>query len=289
MRIAHIIVAHKNPAQLEKLIRAMYHPDFDFYIHLDKKVDIGPFEYLKEVPRVHFIKDRTVCNWGGFSLVEAVIKSIDEIRKTGIAYDFVNLMSGQDYPIKKVDEIYNFFDERLGYSFISYDSSRETQWWKEAEKRYKTFHFTDMDFKGKYVIQRIANKIIPNRKFPVSLNLYGGNRSCWWTISFECALYLSAFFKANPKMINFLRLTWGCDEFIIATILMNSPYQDKIVNENYRFIDWSAGEAHPKVFTESDYANIIDSSMLFARKFDLDIDAKVIGLLDANVLAVKPD
>ncbi|MGY0037938.1 hypothetical protein [Pedobacter sp. NJ-S-72] len=107
-------------------------------------------------------------------------------------------MSGQDYPIKPIGEIYDFFKKNQGYSFVSFDSSNNTLWWKEAVRRYEIFHFTDMNFKGKYFVQKIANSILLKRKFPVSLNLYGGNKSSWWTITPDCAAYLSAYFRANP-------------------------------------------------------------------------------------------
>lgn len=283
MRIAHIIAAHKNPAQLERLIRAMDHPNFDFFIHLDKKVDIAPYLYLERIDQVFFIKDRTVCNWGGFSFVEATMKSIDEIQQTGVAYDFINLISAQDYPIKPSDVIYDFFSRNKGNSFISFDNSRDTDWWKDAENRYKVFHFTDIDFKWKYVVQKIANRLSPERKFPVTLDLYGGNKSCWWTITMDCAVYLSTYFKAHPKLNSFLRLTWGSDEFIVASILMNSPYKDSLVNENYRYIDWSNGEAHPRILTIEDYDAIIQSRMLFARKLDLASGTLLMDRIDAVI------
>ena len=287
MRIAHIITAHKNPAQLEKLIRAMYHPGFDFYIHLDKKISSASFEYLREIDGVCFVKDRTVCNWGGFSLVEAIMKSIEQIKQTGISYDFVNLISAQDYPLKPAAEIYDFFNEKKGCSFLSFDDSRDSLWWQSAEKRYAVFHFTDMNFRGKYIVQAIANTLMSKRKFPAAMELYGGNKSCWWTISMEAAVYLASYLRENPKMMNFLRLTWGCDEFIVATILMNSPFKDKIVNENYRYIDWSAGLAHPKILLTEDHKGIINSGMLFGRKFDMEIDSNIIDQLDAHILSGK--
>ncbi|MGY0037937.1 hypothetical protein [Pedobacter sp. NJ-S-72] len=78
-------------------------------------------------------------------------------------------------------------------------------------------------------------------------------------------------------------MTWGCDEFVVASILMNSPYQDKVINENHRYINWSENEAHPKILTINDYQEIIGSGMLFARKFDLDVDLSVLDVLDLHV------
>lgn len=283
MRIANIIIAHKNPVQLERLLKAMYHSDFDFYIHLDKKFSIEPFDYLSELPQVNFIKERMVCNWGGFSLVETAIRSIDEILQTGIKYDFINLLSAQDYPLKSTHEIYDFFSRRLGQSFISFDSSNDTVWWREAEQRYTKYHLTDINFKGKYFIEKMINKVLPERKLPLSIGrLYGGNRSCWWTLSLECALYILNYFKTHPKLVRFLKFTWAADEFIIPTLLMNSPLKDKIIAENYRYMNWTYGQPHPKILTLTDYQDLSASTMLFARKFDDSVDKHILDKLDLN-------
>lgn len=281
MRIAHLIIAHKNPAQLERLISTMKHPDADVYIHIDKKVSQDPFNYLANQEQVKFIKERIYCNWGGFSIVETVVQSIDEIIASGVQYDFINLLSAQDYPIKPIDDIHEFLNQRLGYSFVSFDESNDTKWWQEAGNRYKKYHFTDMNFNGKYFIQKIINAILPERKLPSALkNLYGGNRSCWWTLSSEAALYLSDFLKTNSKLTSFLKLTWGADEFIIPSILMNSHLKDQTINENYRYMQWTYGETHPKLLAIDDYTKIIESDMLYARKFDIDTDIAIMNKLD---------
>lgn len=291
MRIAHIIIAHKNPSQLERLIQSLQHSDADFYIHIDKKVDITPFEYLEEMNQTYLIKDRLICNWGGFSIVETIVRSVNAVLSSGNTYDFVNLISAQDYPIQSAQEIHDFFSTRLGQSFLSFDPTNDTVWWKEAAMRYEQFHFTDLDFKFKYFAQKVVNLIMPKRKIPVILgSLYGGTKSTWWTISIEAATYLSGFFKTKDaaELIRFLKLTWGSDEFVIATILMNSPYRDTIVNENYRYIDWSAGGGHPKLLQQDDFDRIVASKMLFARKFDITVDAGILDNLDLNIKNKMP-
>lgn len=284
MRIAHVIVAHKNPAQLEKLLKAMHHVDFDFFIHLDGKFDISPFRYLENLPQVFFIENRKICNWGGFSIVETILFSIQHVLDSHTEYEFINLLSAQDYPIVPVNEIYEFFYQRMGYSFFSFDKRSNTLWWKEAEQRYKKYHFTDMHFKGKYFIQKLVNKILPERKLPSAImQLYGGNKSCWFTISKEAAIYILSYFKMNPGLKQFLKFTWAADEFILPTILMNSPLKHKIIPENYRYMQWKYGEAHPKILNIDDYENIINSGMLFARKFDDEIDDKIITKLNSAI------
>ena len=283
MRIAHLIIAHKNPAQLERLIRALDHHDAYFYIHIDKKTEIAPFLYLENIERVVLVKDRMICNWGGFSFIETTIKLVTLALNSALKYNFFNLLSAQDYPLKSPERIHNFFADKTGTSFLSFDSSTETEWWKEAENRYAKFHFTDLNFKFKYLVQRIVNSVMPIRQIPSLLSpLYGGNKSCWWTINYDCAVYLVDFFKRNPELRSFLKFTWGSDEFVIASILMNSPYRNEIVNENYRYIDWSGGGGHPKILKIGDLNPLLKSEMMFARKFDLDQDTEVLDEIDLN-------
>lgn len=111
MRVANIIIAHKNPLQLERLIRKMQHENFDFYIHIDKKIDIESFLFLKEIKGVFFIKNRVVCNWGGHSTLKAMLNSLKETQANETQYGFYNLLSAQDYPIKKNQEFYEFLLE----------------------------------------------------------------------------------------------------------------------------------------------------------------------------------
>ena len=279
MRIAHIIMAHKGPKQLERLIAKMQHPMFDLYVHLDKKADMLKFKHLGEQDNVCFITDRFECNWGGYSFVRAILSSVKEVLGSGRDYAYVNLMSAQDYPIKPLDELYQFLMRRSGTSFISYEL-HDNDWWKHAVTRFRFYHFTDYKLKGRYLLQKIANTVMPYRQFPLDLNLYGSSDSSWWVISAGAAKYLVNFVESNPKLNRFMQFTWGADEFLIATVLMNSPFKDKIANNNLRYIDWSEGGPHPKILAADDLDRLIESDKFFARKFDIDVDSRILDMLD---------
>lgn len=279
MRVAHIIMAHKNPVQLERLVLAMKHSMFDLYIHLDKKSDYDEFKHIAKYTNVFFIQNRLECNWGGFSFVEAILNSITEVFSSSREYQFVNLMSGQDYPLKTVDELYNFLSDNLNMSFLAYERV-DHDWWDHAVSRYKTYHFTDFKLMGRYLLQKITNKLMPHRKFPLDLTLYGSTNSSWWILSADAAQYLVDFIKDKPKLKRFMKFTWGADEFIITTIIMNSPFKDKVVNDNLRHIDWSLGGAHPKIFAKNDLNDLVNTNKYFARKFDTDVDKEILDLID---------
>jgi len=287
MRVAHIILTHKNPAQLVRLIKSMQHPQFDFYVHADAKVALETWKVNENFPDVTFIKKRVECNWGGFTIVQAIFNAISEVLASGKTYDFINLLSGQDYPINSPENIYNFLLQHPGKNFIAYDESHQTDWWRTAADRYEKYHFTDLNFRGRFFAERIVNMIAPARKVPDGTILYGGNKATWWTISGECAAYMNNEFNHSPRLINFLRFCWGTDEIVIPTLIMNSVFKNQVVNDNLRYIDWSEGNASPKSFDISDFDKISRSKMLFARKFDLDHDEKILNKIDQTLLTNK--
>ncbi|CAM4242393.1 Core-2/I-Branching enzyme [Pedobacter westerhofensis] len=282
MRIAHIIITHKNPSQLERILRKMQHPQFDFYIHVDKKVDIEDFRYLTEISGVKLIKNRLNCNWGGYSTLQAMVSSLKEVILSGVNYGFYNLLSGQDYPLKTNEEIYSFLTQNAGKSFIYYETEN-TEWWDNAVHRFQRYHLTDFNFKGKTFIEGLINKLLPIRKFPFAMKLYGGCKSSWWTLNKEGAIYVATFFVNETRMNKFLKFCWGTDEFIIPTILLNSPLKDNIINDNLRYIEFPEGMANPKILGVEDMEKMRSSNMLFARKFDTAISSDVLDALDASM------
>ena len=110
------------------------------------------------------------------------------------------------------------------------------------------------------------------------MKLYG--KETFWTLSLECAVYVVNFIDSNPKLSNFLRLTWGSDEFIFQSIIMDSPFKDNVINKNYRYIDWPEGGARPRVLGTEDFEKLIASDSIFARKLDINTDENIFDLLD---------
>lgn len=287
MRVAHIIITHKNPLQLERLLRKMQHSDFDFYIHLDKKMDIRPFEYLKEINGVNFIQNRVVCNWGGYSTLQAMVNSLREVVENTVDYGFYNLLSGQDYPLKSNEEIVAFFSAHAEKSFIFYETKYAAEWWETAVYRFQRYHLTDFNFTGKSFLERIINELLPKRKFPMEMELFGGSKSSWWSINKDSAVYLTDFFKRENKIDKFLKFCWGTDEFVIPTILVNSPLKESLVNDNLRFIDFPEGSANPRILGTVDFKEIMESEMLFARKFDITVNDEILDQIDAYPRVIK--
>jgi len=283
MKIAHIVIAHKNPGQLERLIRRMHHPEFDFYIHIDQKIDIRPFQYLGEIEGVRFIQKRGLCNWGGYSTLRAMVNSLKEVIDNQISYEFYNLLSAQDYPIKTNQEIYDFFLNHKNQSFVFYEPKDESDWWEGAVNRFEKYHLTDFNFKGKSAVEKLINMVMPRRKFPVPMEMYGGSKSSWWSLNKKTAVYLTDYLKPGNDLDRFLKYCWGTDEFVIPTVLLNSPLKATMVNDNLRYIDFPPGKANPRILEGEDMGKLIHSSMLFARKFDMEVSPEILDKIDEHL------
>jgi len=189
------------------------------------------------------------------------------------------LLSGQDYPLKSADYISKFLATQVGKQLIKHWDF-ETEW-DEAFARIYKYHFTDKVFKGRYLVQRFVNSIVRQRKVPTTMRFYGTS-STFWTLSPDCAYYVMDTIENDHKLVRFLRYTWGSDEFIFQTVIMNSPYRDVVFNNNFRYIDWSGGGSHPKLLKTEDYENIIATDNILGRKFNMDIDENILNLLDKH-------
>ena len=277
MKFAILIVTYSSPKQTKRLIQSMNNGQFDFYIHLDKKIDIETHRDLFDLPNVYFVKNRIDIKWAGYTTAEAALSGVREITASGIKYGFINLITGQDYPIKSPEYIADFLSRNIGKEFMFFKDIEND--WTEARQRVEKYHFTDMSFRGRYAIQFFLNSFMPKRKFPLNIKLYG--KETFWTLSPDCAKYVVDTIDSNPKLRRFLRFTWGSDEFIFQSIIMSSPFKANVINKNYRFINWPGENVpRPTTFLTKDFDRIMASDCLFGRKFDINTDEKILDLLD---------
>jgi len=276
MRLAHLILAHNNPFQLERLIKRLSTNRADVYIHLDKKTSVSEFMHLSLLPNVFFIANRTDIGWGNYSMVDGTIKSFTEILQTNIKYSHINLLSGHDYLLKPARDLENFLFENTAKNYLEYLSINNE--WQESKERITKYNLGDLKIPFKYILQKWVNQLFPDRTIPNQMEPFG--RSQWMTLTPQAIKYIIEYLKNNPKALRFFKRTWGVDEVIFQTILLNSPLKDSIINNNLRFIEFEKNAVNPKVLTQADAKNLLDSGKFIARKFSLERSSEIIQLLD---------
>ncbi|MDR1886420.1 MAG: glycosyltransferase, partial [Prevotellaceae bacterium] len=278
MTFAYLILAHKNPSRLLRMVDALTADGTYFFIHVDKKTDETPFKsIIGERENVFFCERRKTVNRAGFSLVEATMELIREmIIHAGIP-DYVHLMSGQDFPIKSNEYIFNYFERNRGTNFIEYFSLPSEIWNDGMERiRYKWY----VDDVGYVKATELIRKQ-KTRDFLPDIVPYGG--ATWWSLTGECVAHIFSECNQGSQMHEFYRYTVSPDEMLFHTFLMNSKFKDTVKNYSLRKMDWSAGQAHPKTWKREDFGELITSPRLFARKFDADIDSEILDRLEMHI------
>jgi len=266
---------------VERLVQALDHPDIDCYVHVDAKSAIGPFVHLENRERTFLINHRTKVYWGQYSLVQATLNAIREVLHRG-KYDYVNVLSAQDFPLRPAADFHAFLEANQGQEFITcLTADDKVDWWADAARHVGRYNFHNWNIPGKYRLEQLANKLLPPRKFPIKGYVIAG-WSNWFTITAASAGYLLDFLDMHPEVVRFFKYVWGADEFIFSTVIYNSPYTAH-VRENLLYLDWTEGKANPKVLTVADLDVLIHSEKWFARKFDADIDSAVLDRLEAHM------
>ena len=277
MKLAYLILAHKEPLQIKRLVNRLSDPLVDIYIHVDNKAPLHLFKNVIGSTNVYFVKKRENVNWGGFSIVKATLHGFKEIVESSIKYDFVTLLSGEDYPLKSNEQIAHFFNQHKGKAFMEFLSIEND--WQEAIPRLKKYFLTDYAFPGSTKLETWLNKMLPVRKPPLNFEYVG--RSQWFSISGEQVMYLYDFLKKQKAFYLFFCFVWGSDEFVFQSILYNSIYKQEMINDNLRYIDWSEGGASPKSLTIRDATKLLSSDKLFARKINFSNAQDLMDIIDA--------
>jgi hypothetical protein len=120
MHLNYIVLAHKDPAQISRMVSRLDTPDTRFYINIDRPMSLEPFQAaLGHNRRCTFFtgEERLNTMWGHVNAVKAALIGIEHIladKRTG----YTILLSGQDYPLKSNVYIQQFFTENYGTNFI---------------------------------------------------------------------------------------------------------------------------------------------------------------------------
>jgi hypothetical protein len=107
---------------------------------------------------------------------------------------------------------------------------------------------------------------------------WGG--SSWWSISRDCARMIVQQVGADPAIARFFRTVACPDELFFQTLVMNSPFRQRVQFDNFRHIEWSsAGARHPRLLDAGDFERLRASRAHFCRKLDPAASAALLPLL----------
>jgi hypothetical protein len=292
MKIAYLILAHKNPLLLRRAIAALSFGDADFFIHIDAKSDILPFLAIN-AQNVVFLEERIKVYWGEFSQVRAILALISAAINRPKTYDYFILLGGSDYPLQTKEYIHKFLDVHRGVEFIDMVKIPNLPAGRPISL------MTRFCAESSTPLRRLAAKALCRagilerdyRKHLHGIEPYGGET--WWALTRDACQYISEFVRTQPGIVKFFTNTEVPDETFIHTIIGNSPFA-KRTRRNLLYRDWSAGGAHPAMIGDShveqfganDRVILTDAfgsgEVLFARKFS-DGSLDLVDKIDAMI------
>jgi hypothetical protein len=282
MKVANVIIAHKNPDQVFRLVNQFDINQFHNFLHIDGRNNINDYRKVLNHPGVTPVFKRRKLVWAGYGFVAVTLDTLKLIRDTSREkYFYTNLISGMDFPIKPTSNLYEFLIKNYEGQRQEFFEILDLSIWPGAH-RFERYHLIEVTTKGRYFAERIINNVIPKRTF------YGGKlkpygRSAWFTASIDFIKYVLNYCDTHPDFLKFLRTTWSPDEFIFNTLIMNSSFKDNIAPHFLRHIDWSEGKVSPKIFKSGDFNELINSQSFFARKFDTSIDSLILDQLEKSI------
>ncbi len=308
MDINYLIQVHQYPEHLKRLIHRLNGEGVYFYIHLDKKVDIAPFqEGFEAMPNVIFIKERLEVTWGHISQVWATFNTIKNVLQDQ-RHGYCVLMSGQDYPIKPVDYIRNFLEGNYGINFI--ESRPIAEVWPNYEERINQFNFhPNTREKTRYIVKNVFNRnfytrpnlyvlkklvkanklgylkyIFKVRKHPKDLKPFAG--SSWWALPMESVRLFMDFLKRRDYLLKYHEHTHCPDEILFQTVI-NHLFPRKKIEDCTTHVNWTKKNVPlPVTFEdEGDFLELRQSNCLFARKFKE--GTKILDDIDREMLGVN--
>jgi len=302
MKACYLILSHKNPKQIYRLIRTIKtaSPDCCIVLSHDPRncdVDVSQLEKIPGVYVLFATADR-----GDFSLVQNYFAAVDWLLSNSIDFDWLIKLSAQDYPTQPISEIEDSLSKTQYDGFMEYFQvfSPESHWSiKEGSGRYLyrykkiPLHLPNW-LSSMLKVTRVVNHL--QRFFRVDFEyglrlgvrpkpIFNRNFQCYGGLFFtilskECIKYLNNFYKNNPQIVDYYEETLIPEESLIQTILINSK-KFKFYNQCKHYIDFSNSiHGHPKILTENDFDAMTQDNYYFARKFDLNSNSRIFDILD---------
>ncbi|KAK6165186.1 hypothetical protein SNE40_023628 [Patella caerulea] len=274
--------------QVIRLIRAVYHPDHYYYIHVDKREEYLFRELLPLEKRLHNVRltrQRFSTIWGGASLLQAHLTFMKEVL--GIRewkWDYYINLSESDYPIKRIDELVNFLKKYNGYSFLKSHGS-DTHRFIQKQGLEQTFYECDNH------LWRLGP-----RALPTGIRIDGG--SDWIGVYRTLAEYV---IQQDDELLrglkNLFKFTLLPVESFFHTLSQNSKFCDKIIDNNLHLTNWRRKQGckcqykhivdwcgcSPNDFKTTDLDKLMnyeDKPVFFARKFEAIVNQEIINSID---------
>ncbi|KAL4657895.1 xylosyltransferase 2-like [Arapaima gigas] len=297
VRVAFMLVVHGRAIrQLKRLIKAIYHQDHYYYVHVDKRSNYLHHE-VEEISRqysnIRVTPWRMVTIWGGVSLLKTYLHSMqDLISMLDWKWDFFINLSATDFPTSRTnEELVAFLSQHRDKNFLK-SHGRENARFIKKQGLDRLFHECDSH------MWRLGE-----RSIPPGLEVSGG--SDWFALTRSFVEYVV---HSQDPLVSGLKQFYSYAllpaESFFHTVLGNSHLCHTLVDNNLRVTNWNRKlgckcqykhivdwcGCSPNDFKPADLVRIqqLSRPTFFARKFESTVNQEAIDILDAHLYGHYP-
>jgi Core-2/I-Branching enzyme len=320
VQVAYLVTSYRPPQQLLRLLWTLRRaqPEAPIVVHHDRFRTQWDIDLVAPIGGVHVLTSETPVSWGDFSVVNAIWVPLSWMVEN-LEFDWVVLLSEQDYPIVALEEL----EQRLSASgvdaFIEAEPIRliaDPNARKDRDLRYN-YRYAQLPHFGlmarlppavRRQVARVGNKVngalyelqqkVTAYVYPDGLPLRVGFRPkgspfsetflCWYgpmqmALSHRAAVTVTEYVASHRDYVRHYARTVIPDESATATIVCNDPTL-KVWNGTLHWTKWTVGDhSHPDVLVLDDLGDLAGSGKFFARKFDIGVDSSVLDALDQRI------
>jgi hypothetical protein len=286
VKVAYLVLSHRNPGQVLRLVRALAEgPAAVVLVRHDQRVSrLGSGEV--EAAGGELVDDGLELEWGAWSQLEAVLAGLR--RAAELRPDWALVLSGQDYPLRPMTDIEadlaaSDADAMLG--FVREPDDRRPAGDDEFFLRVAYHHYRrprrlphlPHALRPLVYVRDLPPLVGVRRLRRPGVRLYFS--ADWVTLgSRGLAAVLAA--SEDRRLLRPFRGMPVPSEAFFASVLLNDP-RLRIERDHRRFLAFSGpGAPHPETLTTADLEAALGSGADFGRKFDTEVDRRVLDLLD---------
>jgi hypothetical protein len=297
--LAFCILAHKNPQQVGRLLRAISQPGNTYILHYDRRASRSEHLQIQGLtdtfPGLHVLPPRAV-NWGRWSQMQV---QLDMMAWALGQHEWTHLftISGQDFPLLSVKKMEAGLAIQKNQSFISWFDPTSVDDWPNAEERLSRWYLDSSLIEGALRLPFVGRRIrrlmrwqntfptlpVIRRRPPHFFKWLGGaNHHLLARPAVRCLLED----QYSRRIAAWTKHSGHPDETFVQSALINSPLAATVVNDDRRAIFWDDGAPSPRTMTLSDLPALRAAraqGKLFARKFDPAMDEQVIHELERDL------
>ncbi len=321
MRIVYFLTSYQSPKLLVRTLRTIRQSDPTGHIVLHHDTFQTPISEAEFAGLgVHLFTSDHPIIWGDLTL-EAVRWRVFRWMLAELEFDWVVLLSEQDYPIAALADFHTYlgqggFDAVIDAQLVSptADFDDVTEIRKRCSFSYTALPNTGLTRRlspaaqarlrrSRVLLFSACNRAQPWIRFqtfpePLHLPTKVGLRrsserfrpdfpfwfhSAWYALSRRAVEHVIRFIDAHPDFVRFAERSIIPLEFATGSIVLNDP-QLRVENAAIHYVRFDQpGSARPAFLHEADLPAALQSGCFFARKFSLD-DTRVLDLLDERVL-----